>query len=150
MKKLLIILFSVFFSLSVWAEPLQSPANPNLSEFNYLALIKNNTPSEVEMLFKRANMLADQVDNLSSYEPIVFVLHGEEAHAFRHSNMEQYKSLLKLAEELEARNVIDIRVCETWMRINGVDKSELPSFVDTVPLGPGEERRLRKEGYLYF
>lgn len=102
------------------------------------------------MLFKRASMLADEVDNLNSYDPIVFVLHGEEAHAFRHQNMEQYKSLLDLAEKLEKRNIIDIRVCETWMRKNGVQRSELPSFIDTVPLGPAEERRLRRDGYLYF
>ena len=102
------------------------------------------------MLFKRASMLADEVDNLNSYDPIVFVLHGEEAHAFRQQNMEQYKSLLDLAEKLEKRNIIDIRVCETWMRKNGVQRSELPSFIDTVPLGPAEERRLRRDGYLYF
>lgn len=150
MKKLFLSLFAMLLSFSVLAEPLQSPVNPNLENPRYLALIKKNSPSEVEMLFQRANMLADQVDNLSAYEPIVFVLHGEEAHAFRNRNMEKYKSLLQLAEELERRNIIDIRICETWMRINGVDRSELPAFVDTVPLGPAEERRLRKQGYLYF
>lgn len=102
------------------------------------------------MLFKRAGMLAEEVENLSTYDPIVFVLHGDEAHAFRHRNMERYKDLIKLAERLEASNVIDIRICETWMRINGVERSELPDFVDTVPLGPAEEVRLRREGYLYF
>lgn len=137
-------------SFSVQAEPQQSPVAPEVQNSRYLALIKKNSPSEVEMLFKRASMLAEEVDNLSSYEPIVFVLHGDEAHAFRHRNMDQYKDLLALAQRLEANNVIDIRICETWMRINGVDRSELPDFVDTVPLGPAEEVRLRRDGYLYF
>lgn len=128
----------------------QSPMNPEAMDDRYLALIKHNSASEVEMLFERASMLADEVDNLSAHEPIVFVLHGDEAHAFRHTNMERYKSLLALAEKLEQRNIIDIRVCETWMRINGVERSELPSFVDTVPLGPAEERRLVSKGFLYF
>ncbi|WP_299183525.1 hypothetical protein [uncultured Neptuniibacter sp.] len=138
------------FSLSAYAETQQSPISPDLQSPRYLALIKKNTPSEVEMLFKRAGMLAEEVENLSTYDPIVFVLHGDEAHAFRHRNMERYKDLIKLAERLEASNVIDIRICETWMRINGVERSELPDFVDTVPLGPAEEVRLRREGYLYF
>jgi intracellular sulfur oxidation DsrE/DsrF family protein len=150
MKALFFCLFGLLLSFGVRADPLQSPVNPGLENPRYLALIKKNSPSEVEMLFQRANQLAEQVDNLSAYEPIVFVLHGEEAHAFRSRNMEKYKGLLQLAEELESRNIIDIRICETWMRMNGVDRSELPLFIDTVPLGPAEERRLRKQGYLYF
>jgi len=128
----------------------QSPVAPEVANPHYLALIKTNSPSEVEMLFQRASMLADDVDNLNAYEPIVFVLHGDEAHAFRNRNMEQYKELLDLAERLERKHVIDIRVCESWMRMNNVDRSELPDFVDTVPLGPAEKERLRREGYIYF
>ncbi|MGI1672045.1 MAG: hypothetical protein K6L74_17205 [Neptuniibacter sp.] len=150
MTKFLLTVLMVCFSFGAYAEPQQSPADIPSNSPRYLALIKNNTASEVEMLFHRASMLADQVDNLNSYEPIVFVLHGEEAHAFRNQNMERYKRLLDLAEKLEKRNIIDIRICETWMRKNGVDRSELPGFVDTVPLGPAEERMLRRDGYLYF
>lgn len=150
MHKVLLSIFLVFLCSAVNAQPLQSPAENHSEPARYLALIKTNSASEVEMLFKRASMLADEVDDLTAYEPIVFVLHGEETHAFRQQNMERYKSLLDLAERLERRNIIDIRVCETWMRMNGVERSELPSFIDTVPLGPGEERRLRREGYLYF
>jgi intracellular sulfur oxidation DsrE/DsrF family protein len=146
----LLIFFLFLFSVSAAAEPQQSPVNPDVSAPRYLALIKKNSPSEVEMLFHRASMLAEEVDNLNAYEPIVFVLHGDEAHAFRHRNMDQYKDLLALAARLEQSNVIDIRICETWMRINGVDRSELPDFVDTVPLGPAEEARLKRDGYIYF
>ncbi len=141
----------LLFSCSVLTEPLQSPVAPKGEQYtHYLALIKKNTPSEVEMLLRRASVLAEQGGDLSAYEPIVFVLHGDEAHAFRQRNMAQYKELLALAEKLDADRIIDIRICETWMRLNGVDRSELPDFVDTVPLGPAEVRRLRSEGYLYF
>lgn len=150
MRHLLVGFFLFLFSLGAAAEPQQSPVNPDVSAPRYLALIKKNSPSEVEMLFHRASMLAEEVDNLNAYEPIVFVLHGDEAHAFRHRNMDQYKDLLALAARLEQSNVIDIRICETWMRINGVDRSELPDFVDTVPLGPAEEARLKRDGYIYF
>lgn len=150
MRHFLISILFCFFSLNAFAAPQQSPVDPNVAAPRYLALIKKNSPSEVEMLFHRASMLAEEVDNLNAYEPIVFVLHGDEAHAFRHRNMEQYKDLLALAARLEESNVIDIRICETWMRINDVDRSELPDFVDTVPLGPAEEARLRRDGYIYF
>ncbi len=132
------------------ADAQQSPLSPDVENPRYLARIKKNTPTEVEMLFRRASLLAEQVDNLNAYEPIVFVLHGDEAHAFRERNMEQYKDLLELAERLEASNVIDIRICETWMLLNGVDHSELPDFIDTVPVGPIEEIKLRRGGYIYF
>jgi len=150
MSKILFSVFIVFSAFVVNAEPLQSPADIDPNSQRYLALIKNNSASEVEMLFNRASMLADQVENLNAYEPIVFVLHGEEIHAFRNRNMERYKTLLALAERLEKKKIIDIRVCETWMRAHGVERSELPEFIDTVPLGPAEERRLRKNGFLYF
>lgn len=150
MRQLVFSIFCMFFSGLIMAQPLQSPISPDIANDRYLALIKKHTPSEVEMLFQRASMLVDEVENLSSYEPIVFVLHGDEAHAFRHQNMNQYKSLLELAERLDSNNVIDIRVCETWMRANGVERSELPAFIDTIPLGPAEQVRLRQQGYLYF
>lgn len=150
MQKILIGFIFLLFSINLVAAPQQSPASPDLSSPRYLALIKKNSPSEVEMLFLRASMLAERVDNLNAYDPIVFVLHGDEAHAFRYRNQEQHKELIDLAERLEKSNVIDIRICETWMRANGVDRSELPEFVDTVPLGPAEEARLRREGYIYF
>lgn len=150
MKKILLTFIGFLISLPLLAEPQQSPVDPNIATPRYLALIRNNTPMEVEMLFQRASMLAQDVDTLKQYEPIVFVLHGDEAHAFRNKNSMQYKKLIALAERLDAENIIDIRVCETWMRINNVDRSELPGFVDTVPLGPSEKRRLKREGYLYF
>lgn len=143
-------ILSIVISCNAMAEPSFSPAPSSGVDDRYLALIKTNTPNEVEMLFHRASQLVDKVDNLESYQPIVFVLHGDEAHAFRQQNVNQYQSLLELAERLDASNVIDVRICETWMRKNGVERSELPAFIDTVPLGPAEKERLQQQGYLYF
>lgn len=147
MSRLIVSFFLFIFTLPLMAEPNQSPSE---MPGRYLALIKHNTPMEVEKLFSRAAMLAQDVETLQQYEPIVFVLHGEEAHAFRQKNSMQYEKLVSLARQLEADNIIDIRVCETWMRMNGVEASELPDFIDTVPLGPAEETRLRRQGYLWF
>ncbi|PIE20836.1 MAG: hypothetical protein CSA61_00240 [Neptuniibacter caesariensis] len=150
MRYLVHFFLAFLMSFSIAAEPLQPRVNSAVDNSRYLALIKKNTPSEVELLLRRASLLAEKVEDLHAYEPIVFVLHGDEAHAFRDKNMDQYKELIRLAEKLEQENVIDIRVCETWMRVNKIERSELPDFIDTVPLGSAEENRLRDRGYLYF
>ena len=116
MRSLFAAILSIVISCTAVAEPSFSPVAPSGVDSRYLALIKTNTPNEVEMLFHRASQLVDKVDNLESYQPIVFVLHGDEAHAFRQQNVNQYQSLLELAERLDASNVIDVRICETWMR----------------------------------
>ncbi|WP_286240091.1 hypothetical protein [Neptuniibacter halophilus] len=149
MLKSALFCIALLFALGAQAEPLQSPIDPQSNQ-RYLALIKKNNPTEVEMLFRRASMLLEEGTDLSAYDPIVFVLHGDEAHAFRQRNQSMYPELLNLAKKLESQGVIDIRICETWMRLNNVERSELPDFIDTVPLGPAEERRLKTRGYLYF
>ena len=73
MRTFLISLVFFLFSSVALAAPLQSPVplSPDHKEPRYLALIKNNSPGEVEMLFHRASMLAERVENLNAYEPIV-------------------------------------------------------------------------------
>jgi intracellular sulfur oxidation DsrE/DsrF family protein len=36
------------------------------------------------------------------------------------------------------------------MKIRGVERDDIPSFVEQVPLGPAEVERLAREGYVYF
>jgi len=54
------------------------------------------------------------------------------------------------AAKLEAFDRVTLRMCETWMRNNGVNRSDLLPFVDTIPLAPAEVERLEKEGYLPY
>lgn len=75
--------------------------------------------------------------------PVVMVLHGPEAERFLRSNYTKNQSLVDLGAKLSGYGLIEVKICETWMRSN--DHSELFPFVSTVPFGAGELSRLREE-----
>ena len=81
-------------------------------------------------------------------EPVVIVLHGEEAGIFTRQSYAENRTLVDRAALLDAYNLIDMRMCETWMSNNNIQKSDLLPFIDTVPYAPEEIRKLRTEGYL--
>lgn len=120
-----------------------------IAQGKYIADLKLHTEAEISALLQKAEdyyqQHGDAVDT-----PIQLVLHGSEVHFFRKKNYEQYKSIVDKAAKLDAFNVVDVKICETWMRYNDTNKAELPAFVDTVPLGPEEEKRLMRQGYSYF
>lgn len=83
--------------------------------------------------------------------PVAFVLHGPEARVFMTHNYAVNQALINLAAKLSALNVVDIKVCKTWMGGQAIDEVQLLPFVGTVPNGPAEERRLiDEEGFVYF
>ncbi|MBY4678307.1 DsrE family protein [Marinobacterium arenosum] len=129
------------------AQPLQSPIEPG---GGYLAEIRVHSPMEIEAILQRASSLVEQARDYNDFEPIVFILHGSEAEVFRAANRQRYRKLIDLAAQLDAFRVIDVKVCESWMRVNNVQRSELPAFIETVPFGPSEERRLKRQGFRYF
>ena len=116
----------------------------------YVARIQAHTPEEVGSILNRAEDLMAQQDSYSQEKPIALILHGEEAQAFLRSNYGSHKELVDLAAKLDAFNVIDVQICETWMSMNKVDRSEIPAFINTVPFGPAAEQALKGSGYLYF
>lgn len=154
MKRLLVILGWVIAS-SALADPFPAPlaaaddAKGGDSSL-YIAQIQAHSIAEIETLMTRAEIVVDKVLQGERVEPVQFVLHGEEVRFFFRRNYTQNKALVDRAARLEAFNVIDIKVCETWMRVNNEGLGELYPFVGTIPLGPAEERRLVSEGYLYF
>lgn len=83
-------------------------------------------------------------------DPVVVILHGPEARPFLRSNYLDNQLLVDRAAKLQAFNRIDLRMCETWMRTNGIDREQLLPFIGTVPFAPEEVERLEGEGYLPF
>ncbi|MFP8966681.1 hypothetical protein ACKC9G_08915 [Pokkaliibacter sp. CJK22405] len=117
----------------------------------YLAAITRHDAFELTLILERADvLLQDRMDVYPDYPPLTLVLHGDEARFFTRMNYPANKMLVDLAARLDAFHVIDLKICETWMRDNGVKRSELPAFVETVPYGPAEEDRLEQQGYLQF
>lgn len=115
-----------------------------------VAHIEAHTPEELSSILSRAESLLEAEDRYSSEEPIALILHGEETNAFLKGNYAAYRDLVDQAARLDAFNVIDIQVCETWMRDNGVEREQLPPFINTVPYGPAAERDLIEQGFDYF
>ena len=99
---------------------------------------------------------ADQLFNSGEFNagddtPVAFVLHGPEAEVFFSSRYQSNRALVDLAAKLTAFEVVDIKVCKTWIGGEDLDESQLLPFVGTVPFGPEEERRLlEEENYVYF
>ena len=87
----------------------------------------------------------------SSAPPIVMMLHGPQANLFLKQNFSANRSLIDSTAKLTGYGVLDVKICETWMRSNGHERSALFPFIDTVPYGAGELARLREEeGYSPF
>lgn len=107
------------------------------------------SPKNPNDLARLLDALEESFDEeLVRREPVVVVLHGEEAKLFTRSNYEQNRTLVDRAALLDAYNLLDMRMCETWMSRNNIDRSDLLPFVDTVPYAPEEIRRLQAGGYV--
>lgn len=135
----------------------QSSAQPRYAEESetnpaYLAEIELHTAAELHSVLKRADKLFSDGDfQAGSSPPVAFILHGVEAKALQRSKYQQNKALVDLAARLSAFQVVDIKVCETWMKGQRIDTTTLPPFIGIVPNGPKEKKRLMEEqGYVYF
>ncbi|MGI9289609.1 MAG: hypothetical protein ACR2P1_29860 [Pseudomonadales bacterium] len=118
----------------------------------YLAAIELHTAEQLYSVLKRADKLFSNGDfQAGRSPPVAFILHGAEAKALQQSKYQQNKALVDLAARLSAFQVVDIKVCETWMKGQKIDATMLPPFIGTVPNGPKEQKRLMEEqGYVYF
>ena len=79
------------------------------------------------------------------------MLHGDEAHRFLRTHYTQNKAIADLTAKLAGYGLLDVKICETWMRINGYSKQDLYPFVSTVPYGKAElDRLVEKEDYAEY
>lgn len=108
--------------------------------------------AELHSVLQRADKLfADGDLQAGSNPPVAFILHGAEAKALLRDNYQQNKATVDLAARLSAFQVVDIKVCETWMNGQKIDAAMLPPFIGTVPYAPDAKKRLMEEqGYVYF
>lgn len=117
----------------------------------YLARIGFNDPEQVSEALMRVEGLYEFDSGAQLVNPVAFVVHGPEVSIFQKENYQEHKGIVDLAARLSALGIIDISVCETRLRLEGVNKESVYPFVGTVPFGPTEvDRLLRKENYIYF
>lgn len=124
---------------------------PDIESPGFLARVNLNEPAEVAAIFQRADdyFLTHRLE--MKLPPIVVVLHGPEIEIFTRQNYRQYRDIVDLAAKLTALDVVDVRICETRMGLEGIEKADLMPFVGTVPFGPDEiDRLVNQEEYIYF
>lgn len=119
------------------------------AEERFLGQLHAHSPTELSNLLDRAEHWSERTPNYPE-NAITIILHGPEAKAFVKDNYKIHRQLVDKAAKLDAFNVVDIKICETWMGMNQIQRSQLPAFVDTVPFGPAEESKLIKAGYQKF
>ena len=152
MRRLIYLVLVSVFAANVLAQTVV-PAQLHVdSSPRLLAQIEVHSAEELKQLLVRAQQLFETGSfNAGDDAPIAFILHGKEAQALLRPNYQNNKSLVDLTARLSAFRVVDVKVCKTWMGSKGLDESQLPPFISTVPYGPDEERRLMQEqGYVYF
>lgn len=111
---------------------------------SYLEVSPQN-PGDLVRLLDAVEASFDE--ELVHREPVVVVLHGEEAKLFTRQTYDLNRSLVDRAALLDAYKLIDMRMCETWMSRNNIQKSDLLPFIDTVPYAPEEIDKLKAKGY---
>lgn len=105
----------------------------------------------VELLQRASQLLVDGAVSQDGTATVAFVLHGPVIRDFLRQNYAAKREVVDLAASLTALQVVDIKVCETWLGQNGLQREALQPFVKTVKYASGELRRLREEGnYLDF
>jgi len=121
--------------------------SPQPAPAGYVFDITVRNEKQLDILLSRAESLQGQFSP-DQFGRIALVLHGDELRLFQKSNYPKFKNLVERARLLDASRLVDIKACQTVMRQLDIDQSELPEFIEQVPLAPEEIQRLEQEkGY---
>ncbi|MGB5717835.1 MAG: hypothetical protein WBN81_12160 [Gammaproteobacteria bacterium] len=112
--------------------------------------ISVHTLEELRVLLDRAEELAMRPQAQGEEASVVLVLHGPEVEFFSIRNYAKYKDIVDQAARLDAFDVVDVKICRTMLDMQGIERNDIPSFIEQVPLGPDEVERLRQQGYVSF
>ena len=109
-----------------------------------------HTLEGLKVLLDRAEELAMRPQAQAESASVVLVLHGPEVEFFSIRNYEKYKDIVDQAARLDAFDVVDVKICQTMLDMQGIERDDIPSFIEQVPFGPDEVERLRQQGYVTF
>ena len=135
-------------SINSPALPQLSPTAEAASSSRYFFNVKGHSKIDVESLLRRAleiyeAMPADGKENLE----IAMVLHGPDAQYFAKKNYAENKSMIDLAEKLEASGFVDLKVCAVSAKSQGIEHDGFPAFIEIVPYGPKAIENLERAGF---
>ena len=113
-------------------------------EEGYVFSVTVQSAQQLDVVLSRAENLRE-LFNPDEHSKIAIVLHGDELQLFQKDNYSSNQSLVERARMLDEDNIIDIKACQTMMRILEIEQSELPGFIEQVPYAPVEIERLQRE-----
>jgi intracellular sulfur oxidation DsrE/DsrF family protein len=122
-------------------------AQQSQSKTGFVFDITVQNVEQLDAILKRAEKLRGNFD-IGDQSRIALVLHGKELELFRKQNYAMYREIVEQARLLDQSDLIDIKACQTVMRNLHIEQSELPEFIEQVPLAPVEiERLMVKQGF---
>jgi len=132
----------VLLALLLATSPLQVFAEPK--EEGYVFSVTVESAQQLDLVLSRAEDLRE-LFNPDEHSKIAIVLHGDELQLFQKDNYSSNQSMVERARLLDQEKIIDIKACQTMMRILEIEQSELPGFIEQVPFAPAEIERLQRE-----
>jgi len=121
---------------------------PEIENKSYLFDVTDHSIEELEALLVRAEEVSQTHPKDFEDLEIVMIIHGPDIDLFTSQNYEQNKQLIDLASRLDAYDVIDMKVCEKTMSLRGVERQDIPSFIESVPYAPIEIKQRLQDGYI--
>lgn len=131
------------------AEPITLP-EPELENKSYLFDVSQNSIEELKALLVRAEEVSQTHPADFEDLEIVMVIHGPDIDLFTNKNYGKNQELIDLAARLDAYDVIDMKVCERTMESRGVERKDIPPFIESVPFAPVEIKQRLQNGYINF
>lgn len=123
------------------------PGEPGNARPVVLDVVLHEREKIINML-RRAEELTAVPNPANRPQKITLILHGPEIEFFQISHYEKNRDIVDLAAKLDAFNIIDVKICNTKMSIMGIEKKDIPAFVEIVPYGPAEIERLQSKGFI--
>lgn len=109
--------------------------------------ISVHDPERLLALLRRLEAVADGPRPPGQSPAIAIVLHGPELAHFAREHYAENRELVDLAARLDAFGVVEIKACLTRMKSLGLTPADMPGFIEFVPYGPDEVKRLERRGY---
>lgn len=101
-----------------------------------------------ELLVRARTIYENTPDDGRSDLEVVLVLHGPDIEFFDSRRYAEHRDIVDLAAQLDAFGVFDFRMCAASAASLGLDAADVPAFIEFVPYGPAEVRRLTEAGFV--
>ena len=131
-----LLLFAASLPLALPAQETRAPG--------YVFSVTVQNQQQLDVVLNRAENLRELFDP-DEHGKIAIVLHGDELQLFQKRNYPSNQSVVERARLLDQDNIIDIKACQTMMRMLEIEQNELPSFIEQVPFAPAEIERLQQQ-----